>query len=394
AVIATGTVELQSNRQVVQHPDGGVVTAILAKDGDKVQAGQIVLQLEDGSLTSELAIVTAQIGEISARRARLEAERDGSSEVVFRAALRDAAAANPDLDAQLTGQRNLFAARSASRRQQAEQLREQIAQSETNITGTQAQLGAVELQLDLIDQELTDQRSLLERGLTQATRVTALERERARLLGDIGAQSSRIAELKGQIAALNIEVLKLDVSLREEAITSLRDLELREIELIERQSSLAQKLERVNIRAPVSGIIYGATVFALQSVVQPAEPILYVIPQDQPLVVFGRVDPTQIEQIYGGQPSGMRFTAFDQRTTPELDGQVSSISADIFQDQTTGLSYYRVEVTPKPGELEKLGDKTLLPGMPVEVFMRTENRTPLSYLVKPLTDYFERAFRG
>ena len=393
AVIASGMIQVENNRQVVQHPQGGVVGEILAKDGDTVAAGDVVLRLDDALLQSELSIIEGQLAEIRARKARLEAERDGLDAVMVPEALSVLAQTMPEVHNMIDGQLRLFEARNESLRREADQISEQIAQAHNQIDGTEAQLLALRTQKDLIAQELTNVRSLLEKGLAQASRVSSLQREEARLSGEIGNLTATIAQLRGQIAAFDIQRLKLDTVRREEANTTLSDLQYNEIELVERRLSAVETLSRMEIRSPVSGVIYGSQVFALQAVISPAAPIMYVIPQDQPLVVSARIESINIDQIHIGQEASLRFVAFEQRTTPELFGQVSQISADVFTDEATGQSYYKAELLPNEDELLKLGGQKLLPGMPVEAFIRTAERSPLSYLVKPLTDYFNRAFR-
>lgn len=393
AVIASGMIQVENNRQVVQHPQGGVVGEILAKDGDTVAAGDVVIRLDDNLLRSELSIVEGQLFEIKARQARLVAERDDLKKIDVPQALIDAAAQNPDVKAMIDGQRSLFRARGESLLREADQIAEQIAQAYNQIEGTEAQLAAFVTQQELISTELADVQSLLEKGLAQASRVSSLQREQARLLGEIGNLKATAAQLRGQIAALDIQKLKLTSTMREEANTTLSDLQYREIELAERRLSLRETLSRMEIRSPVSGVVYDSQIFALQAVVSPAAPIMYVIPQDQPLVVSARIDSINIDQVQIGQEASLRFVAFEQRTTPELFGQVSRISADVFTDETTGQSFYRAELLPGENELEKLNGQKLLPGMPVEAFIRTAERSPISYLTKPLTDYFNKAFR-
>ncbi len=393
AVIASGMIQLENNRQVVQHPQGGVVGEILAKNGDTVEAGDVLVRLDDTLLKSELAIVEGQLFEIQARKARLEAERDSLENLPIPEELAAIARQNPEVQKLVDGQQRLFEARADSMRREAEQISEQIDQAHNQIDGTDAQLAAFKTQEKLILNELTDTESLLAKGLTQASRVSALQREQARLLGEIGSLGATIAQLRGQIAALDIQQLKLMTARREEANTTLSDLQYREIELVERRLSLRETLSRMEIRSPVSGVIYGSKIFALQSVMSPAEPIMYVIPQDQPLVVSARIEAINIDEVYVGQIASLRFSAFEQRQTPEIFGHVSRISADVFTDEMTGLSYYQAELLPDTDELDKLGGQKLLPGMPVEAFIRTTERSPLSYLAKPLTDYFIKAFR-
>lgn len=393
AVIATGMIQVESNRQVLQHPQGGVVGALLVKDGDVVSAGDIVLRLDDTQLRSELAIIEGQLFEILARKTRLEAERDGLETILIPDELKEMAAQDPSVQALIDGQTRLFEARAMSLQQSAEQIVEQIAQAENQIDGATAQLAALETQSALIQTELTDSQTLLEKGLTPASRVSSLQREEARLLGEIGNITANIAQLRGQIAALNIERIALTTRLREEAITTLRDMQVQEVELVQRRFSTKDTLSRMDLRAPVSGVIYDSRIFALQAVISPAEPVMYIIPQDQPMVVSARVDPIHVDQVHVGQQATLRFAALDQRLTPEIFGRVTKLSADVFTDDATGASYYQAELIPIEGEMAKLGEQTLLPGMPVEAFIKTGERSPLNYLAKPLTDYFTRAFR-
>lgn len=394
AVIASGIVRVESNRQVIQHPQGGVVGAILARDGDRVDAGQAVLRLDDTFVMSELEVTLGQLRELRARRAQFEAERDDLPEVIFPDDLVEAARTDATVRRLLTSQQRLFEARLTSSQQERAQIAEQVAQAHNQIAGVESQLDAVRLQEDLLRAELDPQRQLLERGLTQAARVNALEREQARLLGEIGQLETARAQLRGQIAALQIQDLRSGSARQEEAVTSLRDLEFREIELVERQRSAQETLARMDLRAPASGIVYGSRVFAVHSVIGAGEPVMYVVPQDEPLIIVANVMPTDIDQVSIGQPVTLRLSAFNAQQTPELNGEVLRISADALVVESTGQTFFQVEVRLPPEEMERLGpDVRLVPGMPVDTFIRTSYRTPLSYLTKPLTDYFTNAFR-
>ncbi|WP_171119308.1 HlyD family type I secretion periplasmic adaptor subunit [Ruegeria sp. HKCCA5463] len=393
AIVSSGVIEVQSNRQVVEHPDGGVVGEIFVRDGDTVASGDLLLRLDDTFLSSEQTIVESQLFDLLARRARLEAERDGltSEELAARLAeVQKEYNIDPDL---IEGQQNLFDARLETLSKQDEQLRKQLVQIESEIAGTQAQLVSLRRQTELIEAELKDQQSLLSRGLTQNSRVLALQREEASLSGEIGKLEASVARLKGQIASTEIKIVELTATRREEAITTLRDVQAQVAELWERRLSLAERLARLEIRAPVSGTVYGSQVFALQSVIQPGEPMMYVVPQDTPLLVAARVDAIHVDQLHVGQSVALRFPAFNQRETPELEGQVNNVSADTFTDEQSGFTFYRAEVVLNDGEVDRLNGQELLPGMPVETLIKTDERTPLSYLVKPMADYFNRAFR-
>ena len=394
AIIAPGMIEVESNRQVVQHAEGGVVGQILVDEGDHVDAGDVLVRLDGTMQLSELAIIEGQLFEILARRGRLEAERDGVDDIVFPIELEQISArTNIDIEALKAGQVRLFNARRESAAQEIGQLRERRIQIENQIEGSAAQLEALDRQLALISEELADQQSLLERGLAQATRVLSLQREEARLLGQVGELKAAIAESRGRIAETEIQIVQLGSNVREEAITTLRDLQYNEIELKERRLSTLETLSRLEVTAPVAGTIYGKTVHALRAVVRAADPLMYVVPEDSPLVITSRIEPIHIDQVRVGQDAKLVFSAFDTRTTPELDGVVTQVSADAFIDETTGASYYEAEILPKDGEMAKLGEREPLPGMPVESFIRTNDRTPIAYLTKPLTDYFNRAFR-
>ncbi len=393
AIISQGVIEVQSNRQVVEHPDGGVVGEIFVRDGDEVESGDLLLRLDDTFMASEKTVVETQLFELLARQARLEAERDGATSEQLAEKLRavqEREAIGPEL---IAGQQRLFDARIETLTQQTEQLTRQKTQIESEITGTEAQLTAARRQVDLIREELEDQENLLERGLTQASRVLALQREEADLTGAIGRLEATIARLNGQISSTEIQILELNAARREEAITTLRDAQSQIAELWERRLSLTERLSRLDIRAPVSGTVYDSQVFALQSVIQPAEQMMYVVPQDTPLLVAAKVDAIHVDQLFRGQAVALRFPSFNQRETPELDGQVINVSADTFIDEATGFTFYRAELVPDEGQLDRLNGQTLLPGMPVEAMIKTDERTPLSYLTKPLTDYFNRAFR-
>ncbi len=393
AIIAGGQLEVERNRQVVQHLDGGIVDKVLAEEGDRVEAGQILIRLDRNVLDSELAIVEGQLYELMARAGRMVAERDNTPEIAFHPELLKIAAQREEIADLLQGQERLFEARKVTLEKEADQLARRGEQIESQVTGIDAQTDALNEQLSLIDEELKDQQTLLDKGLAQATRVLSLRRERARLSGTIGELTASRAEALGRMTEIDIEILKLETSRREEAITRLRDLQYNLVELIERRQSLRSRLERMDIKAPVSGILYGMTVNTPFSVVRPAEPVAYIVPQDRPLVIAARIEPIHVDQVFVGQDVVLRFSAFDSRTTPEMDGRLVQISADAFTDDRTMVSYYRAEIELLEGEIDKLEGKAIIPGMPVEAYIRTNARTPMAYLLKPFTDYFNKAFR-
>lgn len=393
AIVASGRIEVEQNRQIVQHPDGGVVASIHVAEGQMVAAGALLLRLDGAAVKSELAIVEGQFFEILARRGRLEAERDDKDSISFVPELLSVAEIRSDVAELTEGQRGLFAARKDSMAQQIDQLSKRSGQIASQITGVDAQSRALGLQLDLIGQELETQQELLNKGLAQASRVLALQRETARLDGQVGELAATRAQSEGRMTELAIEVLKLAASRREEANTQLRDIGYRELELAERRRALIERVARLDILAPVSGVVLGLQVTTPRAVLRPADPLLYLIPQNRPLVIAAQVQPFHIDQVTVGQPVKLVFSAFPARSTPELSGHITGVSADALIDQRTQMPYYRAEIVPDTGEMEKLKGLTLIPGMPVEAFIRTDERTPLAYLIKPFTDYFARAFR-
>lgn len=393
AVISTGQLRVENQRQVVQHPDGGVVGKIHVQDGDVVSEGDVLIELDGKALASELAVLESQLFEIIARRGRLVAEQTNKEQVVFDAELLDVAKVRPEVQSLIDGQMNMFRARIESMTNEMAVLQEQRAQLKDQIAGSDGQAAALTHQAELIEQELVGQRQLLKQGLAQAARVLSLEREAARLAGERGQMLAQTAQLKGRIAEVEIEMLRLHSKRREEAITEQRELGFRELELKEQRIALREKLSRLDIRAPRPGVIYGMTVHALKSVIRAAEPIVYVVPNDTSLIVDIQLDPIHIDEVLPGQDTTLRFSAFSSRTTPELDGRITRISADAFLEERTGRSFYRAEAVLADGEIEKLKGQKLVAGMPVEVFIQTGERTPLNYLMKPLTDYFNKALR-
>jgi HlyD family secretion protein len=393
AVVATGKVQVESDRQIIQHPDGGVVSEILVRDGASVAAGDVLVRLDGTFLNSELAVIEGQLAELFVRRVRLIAERDAREAPEFGEGLTLEKVGAETLGDLMAGQSKLFHARLASLTQETLQIGEQQSQIERQIEGTEAQRRALGQQLEFIGQERADVQSLFERGLIQRRRLLELQREEARLLGEIANLTSRIAEGRSRIASLSIERMKLQDHRREDAITRLRDLGYSEIELQERRISLLERIARLDVRAPVAGSVFDSRVSALRSVVRPAETIMYLVPEDVPLEVSVRIDPIDVDQVYPGQDVVLMFTAFNRRTTPDVAARVARISADVQTDEATGRAYYQAIVIPNSDAIAALTDLKFVPGMPVEAFFKTTARRPLAYFIEPLTVYFQRAFR-
>jgi HlyD family secretion protein len=393
AVIAPGHLEVEGRIQVVEHPDGGVVSEILVREGDLVEAGAPLLRLDGSSLRSELAILEGQRTEIMARSLRLQAERDDVLILAFDPELLETAEADDDLNQILQGQGRLFEARLETFEETRRSLTEQQNQIEAEIEGQFAQISAIDDQIALIQAELANMQSLLDRGLTSASQVLALRREQARLIGSRGETVAATARNRGAIAQLDTERLRLSATRREEAETELRDLAVQMAELQERIGPTQVRIARLDLRAPMAGIVHDLQITSLNAVLRPAEPVLYVVPTDRPMIVAARIDARQVDAVFSGQPAALHFSAFQSRTTPEIIGTVRRLSPDVLTDPQTGQQYYAVFIETSPDQLARLGEVTLVPGMPVEAFIQTGTRTPLDYLLRPLADYFARAFR-
>lgn len=394
AVVASGRIIVEKNRQVVQHPDGGVVSEVLVREGDVVKEDQVLIRIDPSLQESELAIIESQLVEIGARRGRLEAEQTDADEIVFDPELLEKAETDPKVKRVVDSQRRLFEARKATLEEAVNQLNNQRVQLENQVTGIDAQMSALVRQEDLVGEETGNQQTLLERGLAQSSRVLNLQREGARLAGQVGELTARRAQALESSAELKIEELQLYAQRREDAISRLSDLEINERQLSEQRRSLIQRLERMEIRAPVAGIVYDLRVFGRRSVIRPAEPVLYLVPQDRPLIIEARVNPINIDEVYLGQDVMLQFASFDMRDAPDLYGSVVQLSPDAFTDEQTGTTFYRVEISLSEEEAAKLsGEQVLVPGMPVSAFIRTQDRTPAAYLLSPVTRYFDKAFR-
>ena len=323
AIIANGRIEVDQNRQVVQHPDGGVVAKILVDEGDDVKAGDVLIRLDATKLKSELAINESQLFELMSRRGRLEAERDGNTDITFDPLLLEAAEVNADVPDLIAGQKRLMTARAESTANEIDQLEKRRGQIANQIDGIEAQQTSLTTQLELISKELADQQKLLDQGLAQAARVLSLQREEASLSGTMGDLEAQKAEAGGRITEIDIEILKLGSERREDAITRLRDLQYRELELREQRLALIEQLERLDITAPVSGIVYDLQVFALRSVIRPADPVLYLVPQDRPLIINrqDRTDPyRQGADWAGGGSSVLRARSAHNARTERSGG--------------------------------------------------------------------------
>jgi len=393
AVIAPGKLAVDSNVKKVQHPTGGVVGELLVKEGDHVKQGDVVVRLDGTQARSSLAVVNKALDELVARQARNEAERDGDKSVVFPAELVERKD-DPEVARLMAGEQRLFEMRKAAREGQKAQLREQIQQLQLQIEGTQAQEAAKSKEVKLLMQELESVRVLWKQNLVQISRVTALERDAARLEGERASLVAAVAQGRGRIAELELKIHQIDQDLSTEVGKELAEIRAKKSELTERRVSAEDQLKRIDLVAPQDGRVFQRSVHTVGGVIQAGEPVMLIVPQTDTLIVEAKVAPHDIDQIHIGQHAVLRFAAFNQRTTPELNGEVIHIGADVAQDDKATEPYYSVRVRVSDGELARLDGLQLLAGMPVEVFIQTTPRTVASFLVKPLTDQLARAFRG
>lgn len=393
AIIAQGQLEVENSRQIVQHPDGGVVAEINVKEAQTVKAGDLLIRLDGSLVRSELAIVEGQLFEALARRARLEAERDDKAAPSFQGEIVAIAETNPEIAELIEGQRSLFFSRRDTLLRQTEQLQKRGSQIIAQIDGIVAQTDALDQQIILVTQELDAQKTLLAKGLAQSSRVLDLERSIAEYQGNRGELIASRAQAEGRATEVELEILRLAAQRREDASTQLRDIGQTELELAERRRSLSERVARLDIRAPVAGQVLGLQVTSPQSVLRPADPVLFIIPQDRPLVITAQIPTIHIDEVHVGQRTRLVFPAFSARTTPEIYGRVVTLAADAMVDPATKQPFYRAEILLEDGEMAKLTHETLLPGMPVQAFIETGARTPMAYLLKPFTDYFRTAFR-
>jgi HlyD family secretion protein len=392
AVIASGQVVVDSNVKKVQHPTGGVVGELKVREGDKVKAGDLLVRLDQTVTKANLAIVSTAVDEQTARMSRLEAERDGLDDITFGERLTGPAAA-PTAKALMAAERRLFTLRRTARDGQKAQYNERIQQLAQEIEGLEGQIKAKDSEVKLITSELDGVRSLYERKLVPLSRVTALERDSARIAGERSQLVSAVAQSKGRINETQLQIIQIDQDFRSDVARELRELQGSLEENLERKVAAEDQLRRTDLLAPQDGVVHQLSVHTVGGVVNPGEPVMLIVPTQDRLSVEARIAPTDIDKVHVGQRAYLRFAAFDQRTTPDRAGEVTRISPDLTTDPRTGLSYYSLQVELLPDEINKLKSLRLVPGMPIEAFIQTNSRTVMSYLMKPLTDQFTKAFR-
>jgi HlyD family secretion protein len=397
AVIASGTIVVESSVKKVQHPTGGIVGQILVKEGDEVEAGRVVLRLDDTVTKANLGVVRSQLDVLMAREARLLAERDDAPAIVFPQQLiarRD----DESVTAAVAGEEKLFDSRRTALTGQHAQLRERIAQTNEEIRGLLAQQVAKESELDLIGKELAGVAELYSKNLVSISRYTLLQRDQTRLQGERGALIASIARARGKISETELQIIQLDQDFRTDVLKDLREAQGKIAEFRERVTAAEDQLKRVDLLAPRAGVVHRITVHTVGGVIGNGETIMQIVPRADELVVEAKVGPSDIDQVAAGSKAVVRIMAGNQRITPQVVGLVTRMSADLASEQQQNSAqasapYYTVRIALPIEEVARLKDIRLLPGMPVEAFIQTHERTPLQYLLKPLQEQIARTFR-
>lgn len=392
AVIAPGQLVVESNARKIQHPTGGVVGAIFARDGDRVTAGDILVRLDDTQTRANLAIIVKSLNELAAREARQIAERDARPSIAFPQEL---LVQQSDLEVArlIDGEQRLFENRVKMREGQKSQLRQQVEQAGERIVGLSAQLNAKAQEIEWNRKELAGIRDLWSKNLIPFTRVSSLERDGARLAGESGQLVAATAETKGRISEIELRIIQIDQDMRAEIDRDLAEIRAKRSELTEKRVAAEDSLKRIDIRSPIDGRVHQSVVHTVGGVVPSTEPLMLIVPTNDVLVAESRVSPSDVDQLQIGQDAVIQLGAFNQRTTPRLNGRVIQISPDVSVDQKSGAAFYSVRVSIPKSEVERLGAVRLVPGMPLVLFMQTDMRTVLSYLVRPLQEQVDRAFR-
>ncbi|WP_085987709.1 HlyD family type I secretion periplasmic adaptor subunit [Methylobacterium sp. B1] len=393
AVIASGRLVVESDVKKVQHPIGGIVGELRVHEGDHVRSGDILVRLDETQSRAILDTVLRAMDALAAKRTREEAERDGDIALNFPSDLQARASSDDAAARLIDSETRLFLARGKARQGRKAQLRERIAQLSQEIAGINDQMTAKTREVSAVDQELKGIRELWQKNLVQLPRLTSLEREAARLEGDRGRFAASIAQTKGKINEVELQIMQVDEDMRNEVSRDLTEIRSKWAEYEEKRTAALDQLRRTDLRAPQDGVVHQMTVHTVGGLVTPNEPAMLIVPESDELAVEVRVEPKDIDHVQIDQLATLRFSALNQRTTPEISGLVDRVAADVTQDPKTGLSFYKARIRVSDTERARLGEIRLVPGMPVDAFLKTGDRTVLSYLTKPLMDQISKAWR-
>ncbi len=393
AAIAPAVIIVESRRKTVQHLEGGIIRDIVVSEGATVEAGAPLIVLDDTQANAMLELLGGRLRAASARVARLLAERDGAPAIAFPGSLAAAAGASADVAAILEGQRRIFAAQAGSIDSQTAILRQRIAQYSEEIAGLEAEIVAQDSQLALIEREIDGVGQLVEKGLERKPRLFALQRRMAEIEGSRARNSALIARVRQNIGEAELRIVDLGTMRLNDVVQELRDAEAEVFDLRERVGAAEDILNRTIIVAPASGTVVNLQVFTSGGVIAPGESLMEIVPSDDELVIEARIDPNDIDVVHPGLAAHIRLTAFPLRTTPTLEGRVTTVSADRLVDARSGQAYYSARVVFAEGQDEILSSLELSPGMPAQVMIATGTATALDYMLRPIISSFERALR-
>lgn len=392
AVIGEGVIVVDGDVKKVQHLTGGIVSELMVSENDHVTAGQVLIRLDGTTTRANLSIVESTLAQLYARRARLKAERIGAESFEVEeniAGLTSSTSAEKLLD----GEQKLFDSRRSALIGMKSQLASRKDQLGEQIKGLVVQINATNDSLSLIEQELEGIDALYKKGLVTLQRLNQLKRARADLQGNSGQEIAAKAEAEGKAIEIDRQSIQLDEDRRSEIAKDLTDVEAQTAEYEERRGTALDQLHRLDITAPLTGRVHELSVHTVNGVIDPGQTLMLVVPENNDLTVEAKVATRDIDQVHVGQSVDVRFSAFDQRTTPDVSGEITSIAPDIVKDERTGISYYPLRVKPKAESIARMKTIKLYPGMPAEVFIKIGDRTVISYLTKPLTDQMQHVFR-
>ena len=391
AVVGSGEVTVESRVKKIAHPTGGVIAQVNVREGQRVKKGDILMRLDDSVTGASASAIGDTVEQLQAAAARLAAERDGADSITFPPSLTQ----NPTPAKKMAMEEatNLFKLRKQARGNELAQINERVRQTQAEINSLQAQRSAAQRQANLIKPELEGLRSLRERELVTVNRLNQIERTAVDLQGAVASYGAQIAQARARIAEIRQSGIQLTQDARTQAGLELVEVQARLNDSKVRSASASDAYNRSLVRAPYNGVVEKMAYTTVGGVVPPLETIMEIVPTQDALTVQAKVSPYDIDQLTIGQPTTLRFSAFNAQTTPQINGKLGHISSERVNDERTGQSWYKVQVEVDEKEMKRLGDLKLVPGMPVEVFIQTRERSLLSYITKPLRDQFSRAFR-
>tara|TARA_R110000868_G_scaffold84822_3_gene238879 strand:+ start:2420 stop:3835 length:1416 start_codon:yes stop_codon:yes gene_type:complete len=392
AAVAPGVITVDSQRQIIEHLEGGIVNKIYVRDGDVVKQGETLVKLDDTRAKIAYELSHTEVNALSALSARLEAELSNANTVHFPESLM-AQMSDPAVEKLVGSQERIFQANLKARVTKGKILEQRKGQLEQQIIGFQAQLTSQDLQLKYIKEETEAVAYLEKKRLIERPRLLALLREQAKLNGNRGDITSNIAKTRQQIGETELEILTFETNNTKEMLTELRETNKLLGDEIEKEKVADDTLRRTNVVAPVSGTVVDSKVATVGGVISQGEVLMHIVPNDDALVIDAKINPLDVDSVHPGLQAKVQLLAFKQRNTPMLIGKVERISADVIQNEQTGEAYYLARIVIPVKQLARLQNKLLHPGMPVQVMIIIDNRTPFSYFVSPIVDSFDKAFR-